>query len=406
MSRRRDAPHFPSHPGFFSPRRLFGLLLCGLLPVVAPAFADAQTDAEEAKTQARLETLRAEIAGLRKKLNRDRGRHASLREQLRLAETAISGIVRHLDALAKRLKTQRRELKKLNRKQSRLLRELDAQRGSLARQLRAAYAMGRQEYLKILLNQQQPDALGRTLVYYDYFNRARVERIESVNKTLDELRRVSERISAEESKLAALHEEQSREKSALVASRATREKAAMALTKAIRGKEQKLSRFEQDAKALETLLEGIREALADIPMETADRRPFKSLRGHLPLPLRGKILQRFGSPRKVAKLRWQGLLIAAPEGTAVKAVSHGRVAFADWLRGFGLMTIIDHGDGYMSLYGHNQSLYVETGDWVEAGQTVAQAGRSGGRESSALYFEIRHNGKPRNPLKWCRVARR
>ena len=406
MSRPAPAQLLPSHFVPFPSPWLRGLFLCWLF-FIAPilARADVESDAEEAKTQARLEKLRAEIAGLRKNISHDNGRHASLREQLRLAEIAISGVVRHLDALEKRLNTQRRKLKKLNREQAHLRRDLRTQRDRLTRQLRAAYAMGRQEYLKILLNQQEPGALGRTLVYYDYFNRARVERIDSVNKTLDELRQLSERIGAEERKLAVLHEEQSREKRSLEASRAEREKAVKALAKAIQGNQQKLSRFEADARDLETLLQGIREALADIPMETADRRPFRSLRGRLPLPVRGKILQRFGSPRKVGNLRWQGLLIAAPEGSVVKAVSHGRVAFADWLRGFGLMAIIDHGDGYMSLYGHNQSLYVETGDWVEAGQPVAQAGRSGGQEESALYFEIRHQGKPRNPLEWCRLAR-
>jgi septal ring factor EnvC (AmiA/AmiB activator) len=134
----------------------------------------------------------------------------------------------------------------------------------------------------------------------------------------------------------------------------------------------------------------------------AEHQPFAKLRGRLNWPSRGKLITRYGSARKVGKLKWQGVNISAPEGTEVRAISHGRVAFSDWLRGFGLLTIIDHGDGYMSLYGGNQSLFKEVGDWVEAGEAIASVGNSGGRQDSALYFEIRHNGKPSNPLKWCR----
>ncbi|NNG14001.1 MAG: peptidoglycan DD-metalloendopeptidase family protein, partial [Gammaproteobacteria bacterium] len=153
---------------------------------------------------------------------------------------------------------------------------------------------------------------------------------------------------------------------------------------------------------LETLMEGLRDALADVPANAGQRKAFKSQRGRLRLPVRGKITANYGSRRKAGGFRWQGVMIRAKQGADVKAVSHGRVAFADWLRGFGLMVIVDHGDGYMSLYGHNESLYVETGDWVEAGDVVSAVGSSGGQKRAGLYFEIRANGKPTNPLRWCK----
>ena len=140
----------------------------------------------------------------------------------------------------------------------------------------------------------------------------------------------------------------------------------------------------------------------DLPTEQGERKAFAGLRGKLKWPSRGRLANRYGSRRKEGKLKWQGVMIKAPEGTEVTAISHGRIAFSDWLRGFGLLTIIDHGDGYMSLYGGNQSLYKEVGDWVEAGDVIASVGNSGGHRETALYFEIRHNGKPTNPLKWCR----
>lgn len=169
--------------------------------------------------------------------------------------------------------------------------------------------------------------------------------------------------------------------------------------------------MQEDERRLQRLLDSLATAPRDnsqtpaegeLASEGTEHTPFLTLRGRLQWPSRGKLTTRYGSARKVGKLKWQGVNIKAPEGTEVHAISHGRVAFSDWLRGFGLLTIIDHGDGYMSLYGGNQSLFKEVGDWVEAGEVIAGVGNSGGRKNSALYFEIRHNGKPTNPLKWCR----
>jgi septal ring factor EnvC (AmiA/AmiB activator) len=150
----------------------------------------------------------------------------------------------------------------------------------------------------------------------------------------------------------------------------------------------------------------LQQSLADVSGDLADIQSFAALKGKLPWPLAGRTVVRFGSRRRPSGLRWDGLVIAAPLGTEVRAVHRGRVAFSDWLRGFGLLLILDHGDGYMTLYGYNQSLFKEVGEWVETGEPVALAGRSGGRLSPGVYFGIRVHGKPVNPIKWCSNTRR
>ena len=173
------------------------------------------------------------------------------------------------------------------------------------------------------------------------------------------------------------------------------------LTQELNDQSRQLDRLQSDERDLQTLITGLEEALADIPAEHPQQLAFVGLRGRLPWPASGRIVNRFGSP-KLGALVWDGVMISAPEGREVRAVHHGRVAFADWLRGFGLMLIVDHGDGYMTLYGHNQSLFKEAGDWVEVGEPVALVGSSGGREQAGVYFGIRYQGRAVDPAKWCR----
>ena len=143
------------------------------------------------------------------------------------------------------------------------------------------------------------------------------------------------------------------------------------------------------------------ELLADIPLGPSDSRPFKQQKGKLPWPASGAFLASYGEPRKQGGLKWNGVLISSKHGTPVRAISHGRIAFADWLQGFGFITIIDHGEGYMSLYGHNETLVKQAGDWVNAGEVIATSGDSGGQPMPGVYFEIRSRGKPVNPGNWC-----
>ena len=159
-------------------------------------------------------------------------------------------------------------------------------------------------------------------------------------------------------------------------------------------------------KQLERVLNVITESMPEILTEPGEHKAFASLKGKLYWPALGTVRALFGKPRKVAKIKWNGVIIKARRGNNVRAISHGRVAYADWLRGYGLLIIIDHGDGYMSLYGHNEDIRKETGDWVEEGEIIGSVGNTGGQAKTGLYFEIRHNGKPTNPKIWCRKVRR
>jgi murein hydrolase activator len=358
----------------------------------------------------KLEKLRKQITALRNELDSDQQRRQTLQTRLQRTERHIGKVVSLLKRLKRQMRKQQGELKKLTLRRGGLQSDLHKQRVALARQIRAAYAIGQQEYVKILLNQQDPAAVTRTLTYYDYFHHARLARMQDIDESLAELRAVEKKMRRKSQKLEKTRGEQRSEKAQLEKTRQQRSSLLAGLKKQILAKGERLSLMEEDKRRLQRLLDSLATAPrqitepndADLTDGNAEHKPFAQLRGQLRWPSRGRLSTRYGSPRKVGKLKWQGVNISAPEGTEVRAISHGRVAFSDWLRGFGLLTIIDHGDGYMSLYGGNQSLFKEVGDWVETGEVIASVGNSGGREDSALYFEIRHNGKPSNPLKWCR----
>lgn len=368
--------------------------LLALLPSLAPAASDEHA--------ARLEQLRQQIHSLRSELDNDRQRKQSLQSRLRNNEKRIGKTAALLRELARQIRRQKRELKKLHKKQTGLRGDLRQQRLALAQQLRAAYATGQQEYLKILLNQQNPAVVARTLTYYDYYNRARLQQIQDIDTRLSELATLEEKIRLKTRKLEQNRQESVNQQRQLKKAQHQRNQLLAKLDADMQSKDRRLTRMLEDERQLQQLLTRIAKTPAQSPLELSEGKPFKQLRGKLAWPSNGRITARFGKRRKIGKLRWQGVRISAREGTEVRAISHGRIAFSDWLRGFGLLTIIDHGDGYMSLYGGNQSLYKEVGDWVAPGDIIAAVGNSGGNEKHALYFEIRHNGKPVNPLKWCR----
>jgi septal ring factor EnvC (AmiA/AmiB activator) len=320
---------------------------------------------------------------------------------LQKTEKQIGDFARRIRVTEQSLKRQKRRMAELESKRGDARLYLDQHRASLERQIRAGYAMGRQEKLKILLNQQDPAVVSRVMVYYDYFNSARVQQMASIRESLQQLRSIEREIAQEEQRLQQLLAKNQNQKSQFEAARTGRKKIIASLNRRLKDKGQELDSLKSDEKQLQSLLADIQQALSDIPLDSTAHVPFDSRKGKLPWPSRGRLAARFGSKRDVGKLKWDGVLIAAPEGQEVRAIHHGRVAFADWLRGFGLLLIIDHGDGYMSLYGHNQSLFKETGEWVEPGEVVAQVGNSGGRSTSGVYFGIRHNGQPKNPTQWC-----
>jgi septal ring factor EnvC (AmiA/AmiB activator) len=300
-----------------------------------------------------------------------------------------------------RLKALDDQLAELLEERSKISSQLQEQSSTLAREAVAVYAMGRQQRIKLLLNQERPAAVGRVLTYFSYFSRARQSRIEDMRATLERQRTLQADIDLKTRSLADLRLEQRQQAELLEAQRSRREQVVAGLDRRLKNQGGELARLQRDEKQLQALVRSLQELLADIPADAGRQQPFRKLKGRLRWPVHGRLARRFGSARGQSGLKWQGVLIAAPEGGPVHAVHQGRVAFADWMRGFGLLLIIDHGGGYMTLYGHNQALYKEVGEWVDSGEVVATAGASGGRNDTGLYFEIRHNGQPVNPVRWC-----
>ncbi len=373
--------------------RIFLLLACCLsgLLCLSPALAD------KAK---QLADLREKIATLQKSLKSDRGEHHELLKRLADSERHLGRLNIDLRKTLRRQQEIEAELITLRRDRHSHQQLLRADKSALADQLLASYTMSRQGHLKLLLADGNPSEIGRTLAYYDYLNRARSERIERLDQRLQDLAGIERRLAQRKQELVQTVNEIERAHQALDMERAQRKQLALALAQEIGGKEKELLRLSEDEKALQRLLSEIVLSLADIPPEIEGGEPFAKRKGGLTWPVKGELKTRFGSRRGVSNQKWQGVEIAADAGAEVRAVSPGRVAFADWLRGFGLLIIVDHGDGYMTLYGRNQSLYQEVGDWVSAGDVVASVGNSGGGGDSALYFEVRHNGKPLNPSQW------
>ena len=360
------------------------------------------SDTERRAKTAELEQLKKRIESLRDDLNTVKGQHDTARKELRATESRIGKLVQNLRHLRNQLKDQEQRLENLQRDRARLKKEVKQQRTLLADQISAAYVIGRQEYLKLLLNPEDPAVAGRVFTYYRYFNQARSTRIDNAMLGIQELAAVEDSIARETDKLRQLQKQKRRDRSALENTVRARKLVVAQLKTELMTKGAELDRLVENERDLEKLLNAIREMLADIPAEAGEQKSFASLKGRLSWPAMGRVEKLFGKKRGGGRVTWNGVIIHSAEGNNVRAVSRGRVAYADWLRGYGLLVIVDHGDGFMSLYGHNQSLYKETGDWVEAGEVLAAVGNSGGRETAGLYFEIRQNGRPSNPVKWCR----
>jgi len=356
--------------------------------------ADARQKQEE------LEDLRERIQRVQRELARDIGRRDKLTGELRDTERELGRAANALRDVNITLQFKQERLQELEAEQRAQRAGLAAERDALAGQVRAAYIAGREEKMKLLLNQQDPAKLGRVLVYYDFLNRERAARIERVNSRLQRLVELETEIGSEVAGLDTARTERSRILSGLEQARDQRAALLARLESEIRDRNVELRQLQADERALTELVQSLLDVFADIPADSANRVPFKQLQGKLPWPSAGNVVARFGDARAEGRMRWQGLMIAANRGTPVRAISHGRVAYADWLPHYGLLLVLEHGDGYLSLYGHNQALYKEVGDWVQPGEIVAAIGDSGGQQNAALYFEIRHGTRIEDPRKW------
>lgn len=373
------------------------------IALVMPVLAYGSKDNEEriVEQNRELERIQSRIQAALDSLETKQQASGGLERQLRAVEKSLGSKVREIRKLDKRLGASRGKLAGLESERRSLQARLTEQRGKLAAQLRSAYLAGNQAQLKLLLNQQDPAALARMLKYYEYLNHARLKTIDETRTVLDSLRHVEAEIAASTVELEQLRQRREQERKALAEQQRSRQEVLEKLQREISEHRQSVAKLRGDENRVRELIATLSGIFADIPADMQNMLSFGQLKGQLPWPTRGDILNRFGETRSGSDLVWQGLRIAAPRGSEVRAVSHGRVAFADWLPGFGLLLIIDHNDGYISLYGHNEALYKEAGNWVQPGEVIATVGNSGGEQQAVLYFEIRHQGKPVDPKKWC-----
>lgn len=373
------------------------LLLVLLCTQSLPALAEP--DAEAARAE--LKQTEAEIARLKRMLGNLQQEMSGLEKQLKSSESEIGRLRRETAGIEQQISDGEARLTDLQQQARALQQALEAQQEQIARQLRAAHRAGRQDYLKMLLNQDDPARMARMLRYYGDFNRARVEEISRYTQTIDQIRQASAQIAEQQGALQDNRQALAERRGALEAERDKRSGILASLRERSRGQQQEVSQREAERAELAALIKKLDEAITNIPTP-AGSLPFAQARGKLPMPVSGQIRARFGSQRgSDARLKWDGLLIGAAEGAPVHAVHGGRVVFADWLRGSGLLLILDHGNGYLSLYGHNQTLLREVGTWVQPGDAVATVGNTGGLGEPALYFSIRHRGQPLDPAVWC-----
>jgi len=351
--------------------------------------------------EGKLSELQKSIAKIQQHLKGNKKQRSEVVTELKVLETEISKNSKKLKTLDSELNKTRKKKRALNEELQQLNKEVTAHKTVLSEQIRSAYSLGQQQNLKLLLNQEDPAQVGRSQEYFNYFNRSRTEQIEKFLTSIDQKNEVETKLEQTldaHKKLLKAYKEKTRKRQK---QRQLRKSLLTELGNKIENQENTLTSLENSRGRIENLLKSLGELLADIPSNPAENTPFKSLKGKLPWPTKGKFLSRFGQSKRHGDLKWNGILIKSNYGTPVRVISHGRVAFSDWLQGFGFIIIIDHGDGYMTLYGNSETLLKKTGEWVRAGEIIATAGDSGGQPQSGVYFEIRSRGKPINPKKWC-----
>ncbi|MFG3452351.1 murein hydrolase activator EnvC family protein [Stutzerimonas stutzeri] len=413
------------------------LLAFTLFCLLGSAMADERADARK-----QIEAARKDVAELQRLLKQIEQEKSAVQKQLQTTESEMGQLEKQVDSLQQEIDRSEAELERLNDEKTTLEGARIEQQRLIGIQARAAYQSGRQEYLKLLLNQQNPEKFSRSLTYYDYLSKARFEQVERFNETLSQLAKVEAGIEAQQATLAEQQDGLQERRAQLAEVRKERQLALAKLDRDLSSRDQKLKARKQEQAQLERVLKTIEQTLARQAREAEQARhqalaqareeqarqrqasgtgstpsgpivssvggnfggPFASAKGKLPWPVDGRLVARYGTPRGGdARTKWDGVLIGADVGTQVRAVHGGRVVFADWLRGAGLLVILDHGNGYLSLYGHNQSLLRDAGEIVKAGDPIATVGTSGGQESAALYFAIRQQGRPSDPAQWCRA---
>ncbi|MBM7457181.1 septal ring factor EnvC (AmiA/AmiB activator) [Oceanisphaera litoralis] len=401
-------------------------LIVALLLISTGLMAGAFAWADDSKG---LKNVQGQIANQKQDLQQQKKQLSRLQQRLAKDEKAISALARELNQTQHKLKENETALARLDKEHQTLGKQAEQQQHLLAEQLRAAYRNGRHDYLKLLLNGQDSTEIDRLLHYYAHLNQARAQALQQLTRTREQLADNRRRAEQSRNQLNQLLARQEAERQKLSAQQAKRSQTAKQLNAALDQSNQRLANLQQAASHLERQIKAAQQRAAreqaareQAAREQAERnrlarqqggsgrtpvvaKPSGSFaglaKGTLPWPLKGSLIHRFGAAR-TSQLNWKGLLISAPVGREVSAIANGQVVYADWLSGFGMVMVIDHGKGYMSLYGHNQSLLRNPGDQVKAGQPIALSGESGGQDKSGLYFEIRYRGQAIDPQPWLR----
>ena len=422
-------------------RTFFFILLSCAFTVAVAADQRAQTKQEIAQAA-------KDIAELKKQLSKIQQEKSSAEQALKKTETEIGELEKQVDDLQQQEKKTEQELDLLDKQKKKLHSSRLDQQKLIAIQARAAYQAGQQEPLRLLLNQQQPEKFSRNLTYYQYIGKARQQQINQFNETIRQITNISAQITEQQNNLAEQRASLLSKQESLKTLRQQRQQKVASLSQQQRKETQSLNTRQADQAALNKVLQTIEATLARQAQEAReaerkrqrliaeqqrqqaeqllDKQPqpatgkqpqspmvstaithnggnFSTVRGKLPWPVNGRLIAHFGSARGDTRSKWDGVLISSQAGTQVRAIHPGRVVFADWLRGAGLLVIVDHGDGYLSLYGHNQSILSRPGDMVQTGQAISTVGNTGGQDQAALYFAIRQKGKPADPTQWCRT---
>jgi murein hydrolase activator len=400
------------------------LAIVSSLWLVAPAGAIAATysTAKASAAEEELRELKSRIDAIQKRLAQAEESKTEATDALRASERSISDANRALAELAQQSRSTSSRLAELKSEIDRVESSLSFQRATLSDLLYRQYVTGRPDTAAVLLNGQDPNAVARELHYLAYFARARADLIAKLAENLSRVRALAAEAENRATELAQAVAEQSRQRKRLEQEQRARARVLGRISRDIQQQQREIGTLRRDEARLTQLVDQLAKLIARtprprpareipprfearpqndrLPQPSDDEGSFARLKGRLSLPVRGELANRFGSPRQDSGLMWKGLFIAARGGEDVRAVAGGRVVFADWLRGFGNLLIVDHGEGYMSLYGYNETLFKQVGDIIRAGERIATVGNSGGQPDSGLYFEMRHEGRPFDPMSW------
>lgn len=395
-------------PGF---RIIFRTLILALACLITHAHAAPKPELQE---------LRGRIDSLKKSLDSTEDAKADAADELKASEQAISGISSALRDLVRQQQAAQSTLNTLEQEKTSVDKRISAEQIMLGRLFYQQYRTGQQDQFKILLNQENPSQAARQLRYYTYLARARSELLEHLRDNLTKLDKLTQATETKQAELSKIRIEQDKQRQKLLEQQQTKKKLVTQLSKQIGQQRSELSRLERNEKQLTQLIERLARQQREAPKKsqpppTSARNSvvpdasfagtsFNQLKGKLQLPVRGELTGRFGTPRQDSGSPWRGLFIRTAAAQEVHAIASGRVVFADWLRGFGNLLIVDHGSGYMSLYGNNESIFKRAGETVRAGDVIASTGNSGGNPETGLYFEIRYQSKPFDPLDWCKIS--